>query len=156
MVCRSWGCRASRSHMSIHSPTTRGGWMARCRFPAVLHGSLAAPLVWTAAVPLFRVSFPTPNLPTARAYSCGGSDWVHAFGGWIMMYMNPRLNLYCCSGSIWCSPALLLQKFVMCLSIIKCLILYLNLFLSCWLLFGRATSSYGDAHVVCLVLHDLY
>ena len=54
--------------MSIRSPTARGGWMARRPFPAVLHGSLDARLVSTAAVAMFRVSFCTPHLPTARAY----------------------------------------------------------------------------------------
>ena len=56
MVCRSWGCRASRSHRSIRSPTARGGRMARRRFPAVLHVSLDTHLVSTASVG-FKVSF---------------------------------------------------------------------------------------------------
>ena len=44
------------SHRSIRSPTTRGGRMARRRFPTVLHGSLDAHLVSTVAVG-FKVTF---------------------------------------------------------------------------------------------------
>ena len=40
----------------FRSPTTRGGQMARRRFPAVLHGSLDARLVSTVAVG-FKVRF---------------------------------------------------------------------------------------------------
>ena len=46
----------SQSEPQEYLFTARGGWRARCRFPAVLHGSLDARLVSMTAIG-FKVSF---------------------------------------------------------------------------------------------------